>query len=86
MNSKGLTELEFIEVTTQHQPDTFAVGVERYVRDHDVSYIDAVIGYSDENDIELDIVPKLVNFTLKGKLEAEARALNLLPRTTTLPI
>ncbi len=86
MNSKGLTELEFIEVTTQHQPNTFAVGVEKYVREHDVSYIDGVIGYSDEHEIELDIVPKLINITLKQKLEAEARALNLLPRTTSLPI
>ena len=56
MNSKGLTELEFIEVTTQHQPNTFAVGVEKYVREHDVSYIDGVIGYSDEHEIELDIL------------------------------
>ena len=86
MNSKGLTESEFVEITTQHQTSSFAVGVEQYVQVHDVSYIDAVIGYSDEHEIELDIVPKLINITLKQKLEAEARALNLLPRTTSLPI
>ena len=83
---KGLTELEFIEVTTQHQPQQFAVGVENYVKQHEVSYIDAVLGYSDEQEIEMDIVPKLINPTLKQKLEAEARSLNLLPKTQALPI
>ena len=86
MSSKGLTELEFIEVTTHHQPQQFAVGVENYVKQHEVSYIDAVLGYSDEQEIEMDIVPKLINPTLKQKLEAEARSLNLLPKTQALPI
>ena len=83
---KGLTELEFVEVTTQHQPQQFAVGVENYVKQHEVSYIDAVLGYSDEQEIEMDIVPKLINPTLKQKLEAEARSLNLLPKIRALPV
>ena len=83
---KGLTELEFVEVTTQHQPQQFAVGVENYVKQHEVSYIDAVLGYSDEQEIEMDIVPKLINPTLKQKLEAEARSLNLLPKIQALPV
>ncbi len=83
---KGLTELEFVEVTTQHQPQQFAVGVEKYVQEHEVSYIDAVLGYSEEKEIELDIIPKLINPTLKQKLEAEARSLNLLPRIQALPV
>ena len=86
MSSKGLTELEFVEVTTQHQPHQFAIGVENYVKQHEVSYIDAVLAYSDEQEIEMDIVPKLINLPLKQKLEAEARLLNLLPKTQALPV
>ena len=86
MSSKGLTELEFVEVTTQHQPHQFAIGVEKYVKEHEVGYIDAVLAYSDEQEIEMDIVPKLINKPLKEKLEVEARKLHFLPGFVELPI
>ena len=45
-----------------------------------------MFAFCDENDIEVDIVPKLLNKSLKDKLELEAMDMNLIPRTGALPV
>lgn len=83
----ALTEAEFIEVITEHTSKSFSLGVETIKREWELnSYVDAVFAFIDENDIEVDIVPKLLNKSLKDKLELEAMDLNLIPRTGALPI
>ena len=83
----ALTEAEFLEVVTKHTKISFSLGVESIKREWELnSYVDAVFAFIDENDIEVDIVPKLINKSLKDKLELEAMELNLLPRTGALPI
>ena len=83
----ALTEEEFLEVVTEHTSKSFSLGVETIKRDWELSsYVDAVFAFVDENDIAVDIVPKLLNKSLKDKLELEAMELNLLPRTGALPI
>ena len=52
----------------------------------DMSYIDAVVWYCDENDIEIETVNKFISKTLKEKIELEARDLNYLPKVGKLPI
>ena len=52
----------------------------------DMSYIDAVVWYCDENDIEIETVNKLISKTLKEKIESEARDLNYLPKVGKLPV
>ena len=83
----ALTEVEFLEVLTKHTNKSFSLGVESIKREWELSsYVDAVFAFCDENDIEIDIVPKLLNKSLKDKLELEAMELNLLPKTGALPI
>ena len=48
--------------------------------------MDAIIHYCEENDVDFDIVPKLISSSIKEKLQAEATNLNFLPRVGTLPI
>ena len=52
----------------------------------DMSYIDAVVWYCDENDIETETVNKFISKTLKEKIESEARDLNYLPKVGKLPV
>ena len=52
----------------------------------DMSYIDAVVWYCDENDIEIETVNKFISKTLKEKIESEARDLNYLPIVGKLPV
>ena len=83
----ALTEVEFLKEITKHTSKSFSLGVEAIKREWELSsYVDAVFAFCDENDIEVDIVPKLLNKSLKDKLELEAMELNLLPRTGALPI
>ena len=52
----------------------------------DMSYIDAVVWYCDENDIEIETVNKFISKTLKENIESEARDLNYLPKSAKLPV
>ena len=51
-----------------------------------ITHLDAIFHYCDDKDIDLDIVPKLVNKSLQDKLEVEARELNFLPKLGSLPV
>ena len=83
----ALTEVEFLEVITEHTSKSFSLGVESIKREWELSsYVDAVFAFCDENDIEVDIVPKLLNKSLKDKLELEAMEMNLIPKTGALPV
>ena len=71
----SLNEREFLEIVTNHHPNSFSIGVERLALKYDIGYTEAVIAYCDEHEIEMDIAPKLINKPLKDKLENEVRYL-----------
>ena len=62
--------------------DKFAEDIEKMVLDKSLSYIDAIVEYCTENEIELDGVNKLVSKPLKEKLKYEATQLNFLKKTS----
>ena len=64
----------------------FTTAIEKIRKDFGISYIDSIIHYCDEHEIELNIVDSLVTPNLKEKIEAEAVQLNFLPRGGVLPI
>ena len=60
----------------------FAEDIEKIVLKTKLNYIDAIVQYCSDNDIELDTVNKLVSKPLKEKIRAEATDLNFLKRTS----
>ena len=60
----------------------FAQEIERIVLKDNMSYIDSIIYYCEENAIDLESVPKLISKPLKEKLKWEATELNFLRRTS----
>ena len=80
-----LTEEQFLEITNLHSPETFSVKIEIMAVDMETGHMDAIFHCCEEEDIDIDIVPKLINKSLKDKLEVEARELNFLPRLGSLP-
>jgi heterodisulfide reductase subunit B len=60
--------------------------VERVVKEHKSSYMDAIIHACDNIDLDLEDVRKYIAPAIKDKLEAEAMHLNYLPRGNTLPV
>ena len=66
----------------------FALIIEGIVKDKRISYLDAVLHYCEDNNIDTASVGPLINKSLKEKIKAEAEKLNLVERSSTavLPI
>ncbi len=64
-------------------PTKFSQEIENLVSSNtEINYIEAIIIYCEENNIELETVPKLISKTLKEKLRYEASELNYLKKTS----
>ena len=48
----------------------------------DMNYIDAIIYFCEQNNIDLESVPKLISKPLKEKIKYDAMELNFLKRTS----
>ena len=62
--------------------DKFAEDIEELVLNTKMNYIDAIVEYCSNNDIEVENVSKLLSRPLKEKLKADATELNYLKRTS----
>lgn len=62
----------------------FAEEIESIVKSGNglVNYIDAIICFCQENDIEMETVPKLISKSLKQKLQYDAQKLNFIKKTS----
>jgi len=60
--------------------------IEELVREKELSYIDAVLYYAQTSEIEPEAMAKMLNQSIKDKIEVEAQELHLLKRTAKLPI
>ena len=70
-------------------PAKFAQEIEQMVQAHqDMNYIDAIVYFCDNNNIDVESVPKLISKPLKEKIKYEAQELNFLKRSSRakLPI
>ena len=62
--------------------EKFAAEIEALVLKTKMNYIDAIVEYCTENEIELETVGKLVSKPLKEKIKCEAMELNYLKQTS----
>ena len=60
----------------------FTTDIEQLVLTTELNYIEALVSYCEENNIEFESVGKLIAKPLKDKLKAEATDLNYLKRTS----
>lgn len=66
-----------------HSPEKFTQEVEKIVKaNRDHNYITAIIEYCENNEIDLELVPKLITKPLKEKLKWNAMELNFLKKTS----
>ena len=59
-------------------PNKFALIVENIVKDKKISYIDAILDYCTDNEIDPANARSMINKTLKEKIAYEAQNLNML--------
>jgi hypothetical protein len=64
----------------------FSLHIEQMVRDSKMTYMDAVLHYCKENYLEPEDVSKLINRSLKDKIEMNFRDLNYLPKQAQLDV
>ena len=60
----------------------FSQDIEQLVLNSELNYIEAIVSYCEENNIELDSVSKLISKPLKEKLKSEAMEFNFLKKTS----
>lgn len=72
------TETQFLT------PTKFSLEVERMVKSSNglITYIEAVVTYCQENEIEMENVPKLLSKPLKERLRHEAQRLNYMKKSS----
>lgn len=73
-----------VEPMTQKR---FSKIIEDIVREKNLTYMDAVLHYCAENELEPEDVRKFIGKTLKERIALNAQDLNYLPKTTEeLPV
>jgi hypothetical protein len=64
-------------------PSKFAQEIENLVQvNEEMNYIDAIVYFCEQNNIDVESVPKLISKPLKEKIKYEAMELNFLKKTS----
>ena len=82
-------ELEKVLASKFFCPAKFAENIESLVLENkDMNYIDAIVFFCDQNNIDVESVPKLISKPLKEKIKCDAQELNFMKKTSRakLPI
>ena len=82
-------ELEKVMASKFFCPAKFAEEVESLVLENkDMNYIDAIVHFCEQNNIDVESVPKLISKPLKEKIKCDAQQLNFMKKTSRakLPI
>jgi len=91
-NNKGQLDCPLIICYTESMnlmnSKKFGLIIEGIVKEKRIPYLDAVVKYCDENEIDTATVGPLINKQLKEKIQREAEKLNLVEKSSTavLPI
>ena len=66
----------------------FTQDIEHLVQKYKLDYMDAVLFYAEQNNLEIETVASIIrNSTkIKSKIQIQAEELNFLPKTSRLPI
>ncbi len=82
-------ELEKVLASKFFCPAKFAENIESLVLENkDMNYIDAIVFFCEQNNIDVESVPKLISKPLKEKIKYDAQQLNFMKKTSRakLPI
>jgi len=87
-NGPLITEVGNLEIVSIKSPSQFMQEIDKLVEEKKLDYIEAVLYYCEENDIEIETAASLIKSSakMKAKVQLEAENLNYLPRSGKLPI
>ena len=67
-------------------PNEFSIYIDEMRLKHDLSYMDAVINYCNEKDIDINSIGPLINQKLREKIQIEAEQENMIKPRGHLPV
>ena len=65
---------------------TFSLKIEQIVLEKNITHMEAVLWYCEQENLEPDSLKPLISKALMEKIEANARDLNFLPKCAQLPV
>mgnify|MGYP006288754197 CR=1 FL=1 len=65
---------------------SFSLYIEKVAKEKKMQYMDAVLQYCAENFIDPDDIAKMINKSLRDKIEVEMREANMLPKQAKLDV
>ena len=83
-----LAELDQVHVSSIKSPSQFMQEIDKLVEEKSIEYIDAVLLYCKENEVEIETAASLIKGSakMKAKIQIEAENLNYLPKSGKLPL
>ncbi len=87
-NRPFLSEINNVELASVKSPSQFLQEIDKLVEEKGMEYIEAVIFYCEQNDIEIETAASLIKGSakMKAKVQLEAENLNYLPKSGKLPL
>jgi len=67
-------------------PNEFSLYIENRVLEEKIGYMDAIIKYCEDIDIDIESIAALVNQSLKDKIQIEAEDQNYMKKRGKLPL
>lgn len=67
-------------------PTEFSLYIDEQVSIYKITYMDAVINYCNEKEIEIDSIGSLINQKLREKIQMEAELANMIKPRGHLPV
>ena len=65
---------------------SFSLYIEKVAKEKKMQYMDAVLQYCADNFIDPDDIAKMINKSLRDKIEVEMREANMLPKQAKLDV
>ena len=62
------------------------ITLEELVATKNITYMEAIVEYAHNIDVEIESIAKMLNQSIKDKIEKEAQDLNMLKKTARLPL
>ena len=79
---------ENLKFSKMMSSDIFYKEIEKLVKAHNLTYMDAIVFYCERNDVEIEVAAAMIkgNFRIKSHIQQEGELLHFLPKTAKLPV
>ena len=71
---------------TKNEISEFSTKILEMAEESNLSIMDSIVGYCEQTGMEIDVASTLISSALKAKLREEAQELNLLKKSSKLPL